>query len=118
MGQHWPTLPAVLSRVILPPTLHQKFSEALEAYSEAIELDSTNMSFVSNRAAVFFEQKEYETCIAEVSGFLQDSCSPDNRQCSKVNEYRVEHGRIFPNDKLATTSVNSVRRMTKKVLSS
>ncbi|CAM9261495.1 unnamed protein product [Laminaria digitata] len=43
----------------------KKFSEALEAYSEAIELDSTNMSFVSNRAAVFFEQKEYEACIAE-----------------------------------------------------
>lgn len=25
------------------------------------------MSFVSNRAAVFFEQKEYEMCITEVS---------------------------------------------------
>eukprot|EP00904_Undaria_pinnatifida_P000933 jgi/Undpi1/10840/HiC_scaffold_3.g01367.m2 len=43
----------------------KKFSEALEAYGEAIELDGSNMSFVSNRAAVFFEQKEYEACIAE-----------------------------------------------------
>ncbi|CAM9439347.1 unnamed protein product [Pylaiella littoralis] len=43
----------------------KSFTEALEAYSEAIELDNTNMSFVSNRAAVFFEQKEYETCISE-----------------------------------------------------
>lgn len=50
--------------------LNQSFPEALEAYGEAIELDNTNMSFVSNRAAVFFEQKEYEACIAEVS--LQD----------------------------------------------
>lgn len=46
---------------------NQSFSEALEAYGEAIELDNTNMSFLSNRAAVFFEQKEYEACIAEVS---------------------------------------------------
>lgn len=44
----------------------QNFTEALEAYGEAIELDNTNMSFLSNRAAVFFEQKEYEACIAEV----------------------------------------------------
>ncbi len=45
----------------------QNFTEALEAYGEAIALDNTNMSFLSNRAAVFFEQKEYEACIAEVS---------------------------------------------------
>lgn len=50
--------------------LHQNFPEALEAYSEAIELDGTNMSFVSNRAAVFFEQKDYEACIAEVGRSL------------------------------------------------
>eukprot|EP00903_Cladosiphon_okamuranus_P012279 g11516.t1 len=43
----------------------KSFTEALEAYGEAIELDNTNMSFLSNRAAVFFEQKEYEACIAE-----------------------------------------------------
>lgn len=49
------------------PYSRQSFPEALEAYGEAIELDNTNMSFVSNRAAVYFEQKEYETCIAEVS---------------------------------------------------
>lgn len=48
-------------------TVNQNFTEALEAYGEAIELDNTNMSFLSNRAAVFFEQKEYEACIAEVS---------------------------------------------------
>lgn len=48
-------------------TVNKSFTEALEAYGEAIELDNTNMSFLSNRAAVFFEQKEYEACIAEVS---------------------------------------------------
>lgn len=49
------------------PFLLQKFPEALEAYEEAIELDSTNMSFVSNRAAVYLEQRKFEECIAEVS---------------------------------------------------
>ncbi|CAM9091766.1 unnamed protein product [Ascophyllum nodosum] len=43
----------------------KKFEEALEAYGEAIELDGTNMSFLSNRAAVYFEQKKYEACIEE-----------------------------------------------------
>lgn len=55
---------ALLHRFVL---FNQSFSEALEAYGEAIELDDTNMSFVSNRAAVYFEQKEYEACITEVS---------------------------------------------------
>ena len=65
------------------------------------------MSFVSNRAAVFFEQKEYEACIAEVSDFLRDSCFPDGRP---LNEYRVVHvRRTLPNDELATTSVNNDR---------
>lgn len=63
---------AILSRVnrVVRPfrlsSIRQSFTEALAAYDEAIELDSTNMSFLSNRAAVFFEQKEYEACIAEV----------------------------------------------------
>lgn len=48
-------------------SLCQRFSEALEAYAEAIDLDSTNMSFFSNRAAVYFEKKDYEGCISEVS---------------------------------------------------
>lgn len=65
--------------------LPQKFEEALEAYGEAISLDSTNMSFFSNRAAVYFEQKDYEGCIAEVSEL---SCRPsrslaDTKYCKR-----------------------------------
>ena len=70
--------PTDVARYVVPCQLSpfdQKFPEALEAYSEAIELDNTNMSFLSNKAAVFFEQKEYEACIAEVSGFLRDAVS-------------------------------------------
>ena len=41
----------------------KKFKEALEKYDEAIALDPTNMTFLSNKAAVYFTQKDYESCI-------------------------------------------------------
>lgn len=79
---------------------YQQFPEALEAYTQAIELDGTNMSFVSNRAAVYFEQKDYEACINEVSLSALLSCAPDffNRQSS------TQHASMTPrrchNDRL------------------
>lgn len=41
----------------------QKFEEALVAYNEAIGLDPTNMTYISNKAAVYFTQKKYDECI-------------------------------------------------------
>ncbi len=41
----------------------QKFDDALAAYDEAVVLDPTNMTFLSNKAAVFFSQKKYDECI-------------------------------------------------------
>jgi stress-induced-phosphoprotein 1 len=41
----------------------QKFDEALAAYDEAIVLDPTNMTFLSNKAAVYFSLKKYDECI-------------------------------------------------------
>ena len=38
------------------------FETALNHYDKAIELDPTNVAFYNNKAAVFFEQKEYEKC--------------------------------------------------------
>lgn len=40
----------------------KEFGPALEMYEKAIELDPDNISFQTNKAAVFFEQKEYEAC--------------------------------------------------------
>jgi len=40
------------------------FDGALAAYDEAIALDSTNMTFLSNKAAVYFTLKKYDECIA------------------------------------------------------
>jgi len=41
----------------------KKFDEALVAYDEAIELDPTNMTFHSNKAAVYFTLNEWDKCI-------------------------------------------------------
>jgi stress-induced-phosphoprotein 1 len=39
------------------------FSEAIQKYQDAIDLDPTNMTYISNQAAVLFTQKEYEQCV-------------------------------------------------------
>ncbi|KAF8938358.1 heat shock protein sti1 [Dissophora ornata] len=41
----------------------RKFDEALEHYSKAWELDSTNVSILTNKAAVYFEMGKYDECI-------------------------------------------------------
>jgi len=42
----------------------KSFAEAIAKYEEAIELDPKNMTFISNKAAVFFTQKKWAECIA------------------------------------------------------
>jgi stress-induced-phosphoprotein 1 len=41
----------------------KKFDEAIAAYDEAIRLDPTNMTFMNNKAAVYFTTKKYDECI-------------------------------------------------------
>ncbi|GFT94259.1 hypothetical protein NPIL_274991 [Nephila pilipes] len=43
----------------------RKFEEALAQYDKAIELDPVEMTFLTNKAAVYFELKDYDTCIKE-----------------------------------------------------
>ena len=47
------------------------FDGALAAYDEAIELDKSNMTFLSNKAAVFFTQNKYDECIAMCEAALE-----------------------------------------------
>jgi len=41
----------------------KKFEEALAAYDEAFAIDPTCMTFLLNKAAVYFTQKKYDDCI-------------------------------------------------------
>lgn len=42
-----------------------KVEEALKHFTEAAEIDDTNMAYLNNRAACMVELKQYEECIAE-----------------------------------------------------
>mmetsp|Transcript_38757 Transcript_38757/g.51066 ORF Transcript_38757/g.51066 Transcript_38757/m.51066 type:complete len:586 (-) Transcript_38757:388-2145(-) len=42
----------------------KEFEQALVCYDEAIALDPTNMQFYNNKAAVMFEQKDFDSCIS------------------------------------------------------
>jgi len=43
----------------------KEYEKALASYDEAIAIDPTNMTFLSNKAAVYFTQKKYDECIKE-----------------------------------------------------
>ena len=43
----------------------KSFEEALEHYNKAVELDPTEIIYLLNIAAVYFEQKEYDKCISQ-----------------------------------------------------
>lgn len=43
----------------------KEFEKALAAYDEAIAIDPKNMTFLSNKAAVYFTQKKYDDCIKQ-----------------------------------------------------
>ena len=49
----------------------KKFEEALAAYDEAFAIDPTCMTFLLNKAAVYFAQKKYDDCIAECNKSLE-----------------------------------------------
>lgn len=43
----------------------KKFDEAIEHYNKAIELDNTDMTFLTNKAAVYMEKGDYDECIKQ-----------------------------------------------------
>lgn len=48
----------------------KKFDDALQAYDEAIALDDTNMTFLNNKAAVYFTMKKYDDVIEQCQAAL------------------------------------------------
>jgi stress-induced-phosphoprotein 1 len=44
---------------------NKEFEKAIAAYEQAIAIDPSNMTFLSNKAAVYFAQKKWDECIEE-----------------------------------------------------
>lgn len=49
----------------------RKFEEALKAYDEAIALDPNELLYINNKAAVYMEMGNYESCLAECNKALE-----------------------------------------------
>lgn len=43
----------------------KKFDDAIEHYNKAIELDRSDMTFLNNKAAVYFEKADFDECIKQ-----------------------------------------------------
>ena len=52
---------------------NKDFAKAIELYNKAIEHDPTELTYYTNKAAVFFEMKEYGKCIDECDLAIQKS---------------------------------------------
>ena len=49
----------------------KNFEVALEHYNNAAQLDSTNMTYLTNIAAVYFEQKEFTKCVEQCTKAIE-----------------------------------------------
>lgn len=43
----------------------KEFDQAIKCYEAALQLDDTDITFLTNKAAVYFEMKEYDKCIED-----------------------------------------------------
>jgi tetratricopeptide (TPR) repeat protein len=51
----------------------KNFEEALKHYQDAIDFDNTDMTYYTNKAAVYYEMKEYDKCIEECDRAVEKS---------------------------------------------
>lgn len=61
----------------------KQFEEALACYNKAIELDPDNSAFQTNKAAVYYEMKDYEQCIQICSDVVKAA------KATKCYDYQV-----------------------------
>jgi len=103
----------------------KKFEEALEAYDEAIATDPTCMTFLLNKAAVYFTQKKYDNCIEKCKQAIEvgkENMAPfEDRakaytRCAKAYQKKRELGQAIEMCKAA--QLESYSKDTQRLLKS
>ncbi|KAL3916430.1 MAG: hypothetical protein SGILL_005184, partial [Bacillariaceae sp.] len=103
----------------------KKFEEALAAYDEAIAIDPTNMTFLSNKAAVYFTQKKYDECIEQcmkaVEVGKENMASFDDRakaftRCAKAYQKKRDLGKAI--EMCKASQLESYSKDTQRLLKS
>ena len=62
----------------------ERYGDAIDLYSQAIELDSTNHIFFSNRSAAFAKKGEYEKALNDAKKTVE--LKPDWGKVSRIDE--------------------------------
>jgi len=103
----------------------KKFEEALAAYDEAIAIDPTCMTFLLNKAAVYFTQKKYDDCVENCKKAIEvgkENMAPfEDRakaytRCAKAYQKKLDLGKAIEMCKAA--QLESYSKDTQRLLKS
>jgi len=102
---------------------NKDFEAALAAYDEAIDLDPTNMTFLSNKAAVYFTSKKWDECIKACEDAVEigkENMAPYTdrakayTRCGKAWQKKGEYSRAI--EELKNAQLESNEKATDRLL--
>jgi len=103
----------------------KQFEEAISWYTKAYEANKENVTVLTNRAAVRFEQKQYDDCVADCKKAIEEgrACRADWKIIARafermgnayVKQERLEEAIAAYNDSLVENRVRDVEKKLKE----